>query len=101
MRAIRFSRRRFIPILFLSESRLETQSLKLWALPNFTITLVGGHGKSAKLNRLVERCPGPLISKSGPAIDDNSPTEKLSIVDAIVGVRSPQESCARIPWKLA
>ena len=101
MRAIRFSRRRFIPILFLSVSRLEMRSLRLWALPNIIITLVGGNGKSAKLNRLVERCPGPSISKSGPAIDDSSPTEKLSIVDAIVGLRSPQEFCARIPWKLA
>ena len=77
--------------------RSEIRSLRQWALRRLTMTLVGGHGKSAKLNRLVERFPGPEISKSGPAIEDNSPTEKLSIVDAIVGVRSPQESCARIP----
>ena len=61
------------------------------------MTLVGGHGKSAKLNRLVERAPGPEKSKSGPAIEDSSPTEKLSIIDDTVGVSSPQVSCARIP----
>ncbi len=64
--------------------------------------LWGGQGKSPKLNGFVGNDPllGTIpVGAIGPSIEDNSPEEKLSIVDVIVV--SPQSSDASIPWKFA
>lgn len=51
------------------------------------MTLCGGQGRSLKLNCFVDEAGREkklLLSTRGPSIVDNSPGEKLSIVDDIV-----------------
>ena len=60
--------------------------------------LCGGHGRSLNSNRFAFTSRGPR-SLRGPSIVDNSPTEKLSIVDQTT--LAPHKSVIVKPWKLA
>ena len=70
--------------------------------------LCGGHGRSLKSNRCVDGnstvpsgpgVPIPAIDERGPWIVDNSPAEKLSIVDQIR--LAPHSSCILKSWNRA
>ena len=60
--------------------------------------LCGGHGRSLNSNRFAFTSRRPGMPR-GPSIVDNSPTEKLSIVDQTT--LAPHMSSIVKPWKLA